>query len=468
MRFSDLAQLPERRNGGARSQSHDDKSATKAICLIAEGGIDPSTFMICRFSSGAFSLISTLMALGCSSGAPSGQPSANSGSTASSGAATSSGESQAAAGVATPSSGASLSGSDSTGGNAAGQNESGSSAGSGNGGGTPSAGNGDAQKDSGLGGDAEQPVDGGLGSSGSTGGMLPAGKQSLIWVWENYASALQSVTGHATSFTHVSPALYQLNYGYASGVAQLVNSNDDFGGGLTSQSIAQAIHAARLKCVPLMYAGAGNSGTDQGIQNVLNDSPAGAQSSFITSMVGEAMKKGYDGYNLDWEVGNTGSDYGGKLVSFLSAFKSALNKQGMELSLDVAGWYISQCSAAGGPALVDLTKIGPSVDLAIIEDYAGMLGGPVQTCASATAGNSQDCGDSNFVSGLNVMCNLPPNAVSIGIIYSANNGGADTYTSDALNAVSAYKYQAVAVWPDDFGFYSQQSWYTALAMYLAN
>jgi hypothetical protein len=201
---------------------------------------------------------------------------------------------------------------------------------------------------------------------------------------------------------------------------------------------------------------------------VLNDSPAGAQQSFITSMITEAMNKGYDGYNLDWEVGNTGESYSDKLTSFLTAFKTALNAQGMQLSLDIAGWYISQCSASGGSALVDLTQIGPSLDLAILEDYAGALGGPVQTCASATNNNSKDCGDSTFVSGLNVMCHLPANVVSLGLIYSANSGGADTYTSAALSAVSSYGFKAVAVWPDDFGFYSQASWYSALATYLKN
>src|SRR5580704_17017246 len=118
--------------------------------------------------------------------------------------------------------------------------------------------------------DGGSPVDSGIPASPDTdaGGSV-ASKQSLIWVWENYSNALQSVANHSKSFTHVSPALYQLNYNYASGVAQLVNGNDDFGGGLTSKSIAQMIHAPGLKCVPLMYAGAGNSGTDQGIQNVL-------------------------------------------------------------------------------------------------------------------------------------------------------------------------------------------------------
>jgi hypothetical protein len=115
-----------------------------------------------------------------------------------------------------------------------------------------------------------------------------------------------------------------------------------------------------------------------------------------------------------------------------------------------------------------LTKIGPSLDLVIIEDYAGDLGGPTQTCALATSSNSRDCGDTTFLTGLNVMCNLRSNVVSIGLIYAANNGGADTYTSAALGAVSSYGYNAVAVWPDDFEFYSQTSWYSALATYLAN
>ncbi|HEX3773852.1 MAG TPA: hypothetical protein VHV51_05260 [Polyangiaceae bacterium] len=309
---------------------------------------------------------------------------------------------------------------------------------------------------------------GSSGSAGSGGGTSStSAKQSWIWVWENYSSAMKAVAANAKSFTHVSPALYQLNYNYSSGVSTLVNANDDFGGGLSSKSIATASHDAGLKCVPLMYAGAGNSGTDQGIQNVLNDAPSGAQGSFISSMVTEAKNKGYDGYNLDWEVGNTGSDYSNKLVSFLSAFKSALNQQGMILTIDIAGWYVSQCSASGGSALVDLTKLGPSVDQAIIEDYAGSLGS-VQTCASANANNSKDCGDSNFATGLNVMCDMPANVVNIGLIYSANNGGADSYTSAALDAVTAYGYKFIAVWPDDYGFFSQQSWYSALAKFLGN
>ena len=49
-----------------------------------------------------------------------------------------------------------------------------------------------------------------------------------------------------------------------------------------------------------MYAGAGNHGTDQGIQNVLGN-PAIAQS-FIDAQVQEALEQGYDGWNLDWEV----------------------------------------------------------------------------------------------------------------------------------------------------------------------
>jgi spore germination protein YaaH len=125
---------------------------------------------------------------------------------------------------------------------------------------------------------------------------------------------------------------------------------------LSSKSIATASHAAGLKCVPLMYAGAGNSGTDQGIQNVLNDSPAGAQSSFMSSMITEAKNKGYDGYNLDWEVGNAGSDYSNKLVTFLTAFKSALNQKGMLLTIDVAGfvYFVAVTFRAAGGTLQPL------------------------------------------------------------------------------------------------------------------
>ncbi len=274
----------------------------------------------------------------------------------------------------------------------------------------------------------------------------PPAKQSLIWVWQDYASSIAAVASHASSFTHVSPALYQLNYDYASGVATQVNTDDNYDG-LSSLQVAQQIHAAGLLCVPLMYAGSGNFGTDQGLQNVMNDSPTGAQSSFITSMVTEAVAKGYDGYNLDWEVDNTGyAQYGAKYVSFLAAFKTALNAHQMTLSVDVAGWYTLQCSGSGGDGLADLTQLGPAVDLAIIEDYSGGFNDNATACP-ATNPMQEDC-DSDFGGGLSVMCNLPKNVVSIGLISTGTN----SFVDQALAGITSYGYTNVAVWPDDSQF----------------
>jgi len=213
----------------------------------------------------------------------------------------------------------------------------------------------------------------GLGSSGAggVGGAAaaarpanPSGKQSLIWIWQNYNITLANVIENANSFTHVSPALYQLNYDYKSGVAQGENA-DGLYGGVAGKAMAAKVHAVGLKIVPLMYAGAGNAnGTDQGIQNVLSD--AGVQQSFIASHVQEAVDNDYDGCNRGCEVlTTTYPEYGQSLITFLTAFKSALHAQNRVLSLDLGGWYIKQCKASGGSGLVDLQALGPAVDQAM-------------------------------------------------------------------------------------------------------
>jgi len=278
------------------------------------------------------------------------------------------------------------------------------------------------------------------------------------------------VAKHSPSFTQVSPALYQLNYAYASGPAQLLNASFD---GLSPSDIAQKIHAAGLQCIPLIYAGAGNSGTDQGIQNILDDAPAGAQQSFITSMLADAAQYGWDGYNLDWEVGNTGHDYSDKLVAFLTKFRDALHAKGLTVSLDLGGWYMQQCTDSGGDGFVDLKTLGDSVDWAILEDYSGALGNAPSTGCPSGFQTSIDC-SGTFAGGLNVMCDLPPANVSIGLISpEGGNGGTNVFAGDALAAVNAYGYRAVAIWPDDSVFLNSDNispsgatWYSLLAGYL--
>jgi spore germination protein YaaH len=149
------------------------------------------------------------------------------------------------------------------------------------------------------------------------------------------------------AFTHISPMFYSLNYNYKSGLPYYSNCNTvnsgtynckDAGtnsfGGLTTQNITQQLSNAGLLTVPGIYAGAGNGGTDQGIQNIL-DNVGNASTNFIAAMVQEAVKNGYAGYNLDWEVGSSPINhaYAAKFVSFVNAFKQALGP--LLLSVDV-------------------------------------------------------------------------------------------------------------------------------------
>ena len=326
-----------------------------------------------------------------------------------------------------------------------------------------------AARDGSVAGAPDAATDGSVAAMPDAGG--PASKQSLIWVWQDYVNSLAAVAAHASSFTQVSPALYTLNYAYASGAAQLLSADFD---GLSAAQVSQTIHTANLKCIPLIYAGAGNNGTDQGIQNILNDSPTGAQQSFITSMLSEAANNGYDGYNLDWEVGNTGHDYSDKLVSFLSAFRDALHAKGMTLSLDLGTWYIQQCTDSGANGFVDFTTLGNSVDWAILEDYANGLGTVGSGCPSGLQTSIQCSTD--FAGGLDVMCDIPPQNVSIGLISAySGNSGTNPFAGDALQAANAYGYRAVAIWPAYSNVFldetaispSGSSWYSLLAGFLA-
>ncbi len=304
-------------------------------------------------------------------------------------------------------------------------------------------------------------------------------KQSLIWAWYDIPASLDAIAANASSFTHVSPARYQMNYNYTSGVPQYWQQTSDNFNGMTTTQIAQKVHAMGMKVVPLVFAGAGNSGTDQGIHNVITDTPAGTQSAFITAMVNEAVAKGYDGYNLDWEVSTTQTPYatyGAALESFLGTFKTALHAHNMQLSLDIGTWYLKQTWCSGGTGVVDLTAIGANVDLAILEDYAPTLGTPSSTCPASLA-DPQACG-TDFMSALNLMSVYVPNAnISIGYNASAGSFGNNPVAVDVVNATRAYGIRNVALWPDlnydgPNGTYlladsknNQQgtSWYTLLA-----
>lgn len=242
-----------------------------------------------------------------------------------------------------------------------------------------------------------------------------------------------------------------MNYAYSSGVPAYWNQTSDDFGGLSSSQICQKVHAAGMKCVPLVFAGGGNAGTDLGIHDVLDDSPAGARDGLITSLVNEAIAKGYDGYNLDWEFdGNqtTRATYGAKLDAFLDTLKNALHAHGMELSFDLGTWFIEQTNCSGGKGVVDLTTFGAHVDMAIVEAYTNVLGTPKTSCPASLANPAACSGD--FTSVLDLMCvYLPKGKISIGLDARPDTSLANNpIAGAAIAATKAYGIQNVAVWPD--------------------
>jgi hypothetical protein len=299
------------------------------------------------------------------------------------------------------------------------------------------------------------PIDAASGDAGTThaeaGGpdAAASNRQSLIWVWMDYPDSLATLAKNTASFTHVSPNLYDVNYDYASGVAEMQSDDgpDDFDG-LSSAQIASKVHAMGMKCIPLIQAGAGNSGTDQGIQNIVGDSPKGTQSAFITAMVQEAVTKGYDGYALDWEVGSgtTYATYGTAMTSFLDAFQSALHQKGMELQLIVGSWFVYQSNCSGDTGFVDLPAAAQNVDQVIMMAYDATLGSPTTQC-NASVANPANCGN-DFGSDMSLMCAyVPLGKINIGYDSDPTNGNNDI-AGACVSATEAAGITAVSIWPE--------------------
>jgi hypothetical protein len=265
----------------------------------------------------------------------------------------------------------------------------------------------------------------------------------------DYQNSLNTVAANAHSFTHVSPSLYNVNYAYSSGVAQLQGDNgpDNFDG-LSSAQVASRVHGMGMKCIPLIQAGAGNGGTDQGIQNIVANSPSGAQHAFITAMVQEAVSKGYDGYSLDWETGGgtTYAGYGQAMTSFLGAFQSALHQHGMVLQLVVGGWFVHQSNCSGNAGFVDLQAAAQNVDQVIMMSYDTALGSPPAQC-NMSVSNPQNCGG-DFASDLNLMCAyVPLDKINMGYDSDPAAGNNDV-AGATVSATEKAGITAVSIWPE--------------------
>jgi hypothetical protein len=281
----------------------------------------------------------------------------------------------------------------------------------------------------------------------------PAGPETLVWAFEGWAQVVAAIGAHPAAFTHFSPAFYTVNYEYASGVAYFATcpltdgectapGTDDFEG-MTTGDIAKSVAASGVHSIPLIFGGANNEGTDKGIQILLDD--AGAQTNFITAMVGEAKTKGYAGYNLDWEVGTTtGSAYSAKLVTFIDAFRAKLSPLGMTLSIDIISANVNQTDCSVYPGFIDLTALGKStIDRIFIEDYAKTLGTPSSTCRKQPYPTACPKDTLGF---FDVMCTFAP-LDKIGIALSASPITSNPVAGAALSAMQTYGFTSVAVWP---------------------
>ncbi len=312
-------------------------------------------------------------------------------------------------------------------------------------------------------------------SGGSTGGGATG--ESWVWLWDDDANSVNDITANAAAFTHVSPTFYDVNYAYASGAAEFQGGADSFGG-MTSAQITQTLHGAGLKVAPCIQGGQDNGGTDTGIENILND-VNGAQGSFITAMMNEATSKGYDGYNIDFETDQNAADnyalYGRKLTSFLSAFHTALAAQGMNLSIDVAGWLIHQSNCSGDSGFIDLAQVAPVVDELMVMAYEPTLGTIPASCPNLTG--NVTCG-SDVASDLNLLCSFVPAAkVNVGL-EALPTGGSNQIAGQVFAAMeSSYGFSKTANWPGNNGgsyvfmdptnLSPSGTWYALLESFLA-
>jgi hypothetical protein len=301
---------------------------------------------------------------------------------------------------------------------------------------------------------AEASPEASVEASGSSGG-----RQVLVWTptYLSFSKTLTSVTTTTPkAFTELSPDFYTMT---TSGTPTGGGGSYD---GLTIAQVAMQVHGAGMKLIPLIYGGNTDYPTFLGDSN--------AQSTFIAWLVTEAQTNDYDGWNIDWEPNSIDSK---QYVSFLSAAKSALHAHNLILTVDIGGWYIQQCGANG----IDLTQIGPAVDVAIIEDYAGGEGTAPTTCAGAPSGmvNCDPDPSSYFGAQLGLMCDVSPaSAVGIGLIEGQGGSGANPFLPNALKDIAAIGFTTVAVWPDSSEAFLDPTnipnggtWYSNLAQFLA-
>jgi hypothetical protein len=312
-----------------------------------------------------------------------------------------------------------------------------------------------------------------------------SGKESWVWVYVDYANTLAAITANKAAFTHVSPTFYTVNYAYKSGVAYYStcpnisyctgNSANTFDG-MTTKQFTDKVKALGLRTVPAIYGGSGNSGTDDGIKSLL-DNTGGAGDAFIAAMTTEAVNNGYDGYNIDWEIGATiDGTYADKFIAFANKFKAALGPHGMSLSVDAIVSNVNGTWCSGNSGFLDFPKLAASsIDRIIIEDYVDTLGKATTSCQGVVMSTSSPAAcDFTFTGELNMMCspNLPIDKAVIGLM--ADPTATNPIAGSAFSTLQSYGFTRVAVWPQ-YPFMNTSgikpagsSWYSLLQTFLTH
>ncbi len=313
----------------------------------------------------------------------------------------------------------------------------------------------------------------------------PSSRESWAWVFTNWKSSIETIIANTGSFTHVSPTFYTVNYNYISGVPEFYTGSNNFGG-MKTIDIAKKLVGVGISVVPAIFGGSGNQGVDQGMQNIL-DNANNAGTEFINSMVAEAQKNGYAGYNIDWEVHQSsspiGAGYAKKFSNFLKQFKSALGD--LSLSVDVIDSNIANTWCSGNNGFIDVLEVAPLVDRIVIEDYTSFLGDASANCDDTALGRNavvpctaiydQKRSFSKFV---NLMrCNnLSAEKIIIGMQADSDNN--NPIADACVHTVLSHGFNKIALWPQPDGIYpylsadglvsDKKDWYAILSNFLTS
>ena len=284
------------------------------------------------------------------------------------------------------------------------------------------------------------------------------GKTSIAWAVDYPDDVFTTIAAHTSSFTHVAVFVYEIQDYSGGGVAPFWNTPggaDVWQNGLTSTTMAAKVHGMGLKYLAAVAGGAELNG-NQGILNIITDTPAGTQAGFITSMVSEGAAKQYDGYALDLEMGGAPAgqvidyaDHGAKMESFLAAFKAALHAQGMILTVAFVPNDVKQSCTSYGNGVWDLTELGNNVDLAMLENYATTLGTASTSCPasfSEPAGCYSGTVFGPFSDEVDLLCvSMVP--ASINITMNAWSQMTNPFAGDATSLLQSYGVQSVGLFP---------------------